>query len=80
MFLDPDKLCWLDKDVAFAYNFFWRELEFFLKYLEISLTSLGVLARIEGGTGKTKVGFTVTFSLVLVFKFLKIRGVNLELT
>ena len=35
------------------YDFFWMLLSFFLKYLEISLTSLGVFAGIGEGRGET---------------------------
>ena len=48
MFFEVDRLCWLVEEVAFAYDFFCWGLEFFLKYFEISLTFLYVLARIRG--------------------------------
>ena len=80
MFFRMDELCWLDKEVVFAYNFFYWGLEFFLKYFEISLTSFYDLARIRERIREINVGFTISFFLLLMFKFLGTQGVSLELT
>jgi len=48
---------------ACAYDFFVVGFLIFLKNLEISLTSLGDLARMGGGIDETKVGLGVTLSL-----------------
>ena len=80
IFFETDNLCWVDDKVAFTYDFFWWELRFFLKYFKISLTSFGVLARIGGGIREMNIGLALSFSLLLVLKFLETQEVNLELT
>ena len=47
-----DELKLWDLEDAWAYDFFWGKL-IFLKYLETSLTSLGVFARISRGRRET---------------------------
>jgi len=79
MFFEAEELDCLDKDVAWAYDFFCWVLVFFLKYFDNSLTSFYNLAGIGGGMGETNVGFTTSFSLLL-FEVLGTWGVNLELT
>jgi len=54
----------LDEEEAWAYDFFCGCLLFFLKYLEISITSLGDFARIGEGRDNTNVGFTVFLPLL----------------
>ena len=78
MFFEAEELDCLDKDVAWAYDFFYWVLVFFLKYFDNLLTSFCDLAGIGGGMRETNVGFTTSFPLLL-FKVLGTWGVNLEL-
>ena len=48
---------------ACTYDFFVVGFLIFLKNLEISLTSLGDLARIRGEMDETKVGLSISLSL-----------------
>ena len=65
---------------TWAYNLFMAGFSIFLKNFEISLTSLGNLARIGGGIADTKVGLTTYLPLFdRVWMFLAWRE-NLDLT
>ena len=76
MFFEAEKLDCLDKDVAWAYNFFCWVLVFFLKYFSNAFYDLaGIGERI----GEMIVSFTTSFPLLL-FEVLRTWGVNLELT
>jgi len=55
----------LDNKKAWVYDFFYDYFLFLLKYLEISFTSLGNLAGIEGGRVNMKVGFAISLTLTL---------------
>ena len=48
---------------ACTYDFFCRILGFFFKFFEISLTSFGVLARIEGGIEEIETRLTTFLPL-----------------
>jgi len=70
MFVVEEESDCLEGDDAYAYDFFYRMLVFFLKYFDNSLISFCNLAGIGGGRGDTKVGLTISFPLLLV-KFLR---------
>jgi len=48
-----------------TYDFFYVGVAFFLKYFDISLTSLENFARIGGGSEETYVGLTISLLLTL---------------
>ena len=72
------KLDCLEEDDAYTYDFSWGVLTFFLKYFDNSLTSFYDLAEISGKSDDMKVGFTVSFPLLLA-EVLGIWELNLDL-